>query len=84
MGGQYWTDVPGSGLVYPGYRTRAQPMRNVYISQENLTVPEQCQNVPSFLIEHGPDEVSQTGIPEYDCFTEFRTCFTECGTSLPG
>ena len=41
------------------------------------TWAKQCLNVPSFLIEHGIDEVSQTG---YAQMTEFSTCFTEFRT----
>ena len=42
---------------------RAQPMHI-----QCQTVPKQCQNVPTFLIDQCFNEVSQTGIPHLTMF----------------
>ena len=54
-----------SGQVYPGYSpevdSEVNTEKRVQGPTHGDTRAKHCQNVPSFLIEHGSDEVSQTG-----------------------
>ena len=51
-GGQYSSGEQLVDWVYPGCVNRAQPMPETCTYGQTVpTVPKQCQNVPSFLID---------------------------------